>query len=153
MNSDTITILGMESDAASLLRNRARDTPGGVVIDATNSAALNTWHDVETALAQSFAALREAKKRDVNLVAIVRTDDEYGRQGALPAMFACALTSAVRTLALEARDLTMMANVVAADDDGNRDALLRTVCDLLESDSVTGQVIVVGRGHLGKVQP
>lgn len=150
MSTQAITVVGMASDSIDVLREKASHVRGGVVFDATHSSTLQNWQDVERLLTEAFAAVKDAKERDVNLVAVVRTDDEFGRQGPFAAMVACALTSAIRTLALEARDLTMTANIVA-DSGEDSDALLNTVCQLLESSVVTGQVIVVGRGHLGKV--
>jgi hypothetical protein len=147
---ETISVIGMPSAHARRVREHAGEVRGGVVIDVTDTTGLGSWQDVEHFLSRAFLALKDAKQRDVNVVAIVRTDDEFGRQGPLPAMVACALTSAVRTLALEARRLRLTANVVS-DDGREPGALLDTVCGLLKSDAVTGQVIVVGRGHLGKV--
>jgi hypothetical protein len=150
MSVETIRVVGMQAERARRVREHASEARGGVVIDVTDTTRLSSWQDVEHALSTAFMALRDAKQRDVNVVAIVRADDEFGRQGPLSAMVACALTSAVRTLALEARRLRLTANVVA-DDGGEPGALLDTVCGLLKSEAVTGQVIVVGRGHLGKV--
>jgi hypothetical protein len=64
-------------------------------------------------------------------------------------MVACGLTSAIRALAMETRD-GPVANVIS-DDGSASQSLAATVAWLLSGNTITGEVITIGRSHLGKV--
>jgi hypothetical protein len=149
VSDGALHVIGTGSATVELVRDVAHETKG-VVIDASDCSVVNRWDDVERILTDAFFGLREAKQRGVNAVVVVHSDDELGRRGAPAAMLACALTSAVRSLALEDRERKLTANVVAVDDQSAAD-VVRAVRWLLSGGSVTGQVIALGRGHLGKV--
>jgi hypothetical protein len=121
----------------------------GLFIDAFDTTLLTSWTEAKQVFTEAFHALREAKRSGVNAVVRVHTDDGYGRRGELGAMVACGLTSATRTLAMEMRDGSV-ANVIS-DDGTASENLLATISWLLSSSAITGEVITLGRGHLGRV--
>ena len=68
-------------------------------------------------------------------------------------MVATGLLSAARTAALEGVRRGWTANVVAFDEDADRSAVERWAQQLIEAGEVTGELVRVGEGHIGKALP
>lgn len=148
MTDATVVLVGSDAATEAEVRDALRDTDG-LFIDAFDTTSLTSWTEAKRVFTEAFHALREAKQSGVNAVVRVHTDDEYGRRGELGAMVACGLTSAIRALAMEMRD-GPVANVISDDGTASR-SLAATVSWLLSGNAVTGEVITIGRSHLGKV--
>ncbi len=111
------------------------------------------WSDVLAELTRAFQMSRTAAQAEESFVYVVRTDDLLGRDGPGGAMIATGLLSAARTAAIEGSHKGWTANVVAYDDDADRDIVEGWANRLLDSDGVTGEVIRIGPGHIGKALP
>jgi hypothetical protein len=68
-------------------------------------------------------------------------------------MVAAGLLSAARTAALEGARRGWTANVVGYDEGADRAAVEEWAHHLLENGAVTGELIRVGSGHIGKALP
>lgn len=145
-------VIGLNAHAEERIRSGLADITSGLIVDASHADELTGWEDLEQLLFRAFALFRSAKQQDKSVVVIVHADDLLGRRGALAGMAASALTSCVRTLALEARKLTLAANIVATDSGQDLSLVTTTVRWLLTNSGVTGQLVTLGRGNLGKVQ-
>lgn len=112
------------------------------------------WAEVRAELERAFNLSREAARAGQNLVYVVHHDDLLGRRGAGNAMVAAGLLSAARTAAIEGSRKGWTANVLAHDDDSDPE-LIDGWAERLAEDSfgVTGEVIRLGAGHLGKALP
>jgi hypothetical protein len=111
------------------------------------------WEEVLAELTRAFEATRTAVRDGRSVVYVVRQDDLLGRRGPGNAMVAAGLLSAARTAALEGANKGWSANVVAFDDDADRSTVDDWSQRLLDSDGVTGELVRVGAGHLGKALP
>ncbi|MFQ5523031.1 MAG: hypothetical protein ACE5F5_05585 [Acidimicrobiia bacterium] len=111
------------------------------------------WAAVRAEMEHIFNLSREAARQGESFVYVVCNDDLLGRRGAGNAMLACGLLSAARTAALEGTRKGWRANVVAYDEGTDRSLVDEWARRLLESDGVTGEVIRIGPGHLGKALP
>jgi len=111
------------------------------------------WEEVRSVLTDAFLAGRSAAQAGDSFVFVVHQDDLLGRRGAGNAMVACGLLSAARTAALEGATKGWTANVVAFDEDAARSTVEAWAQRLLDSEGVTGELIRVGPGHLGKALP
>ncbi len=111
------------------------------------------WAEVRAELARAFVMSREAAQREESFVYVVANDDLLGRRGAGSAMVATGLLSAARTAAIEGSRKGWTANVVAYDEDAEPAAVDAWVERLLDSGGVTGEIVRVGPGHLGKALP
>jgi hypothetical protein len=113
----------------------------------------DAWEEVLAELTQAFEASRASARAGESFVYVVRQDDLLGRRGAGTAMVAAGLLSAARTAALEGTRKGWTANVVAYDEDADRAVVENWAKRLLDSDGVTGELIRVGPGHVGKALP
>lgn len=111
------------------------------------------WEEVRTELARAFQMSRTAAQAEESFVYVVHHDDLLGRRGPGNAMVATGLLSAARTAAIEGSRKGWTANVIAYDDHAERDQVERWAKRMLESHGVTGELIRVGSGHLGKALP
>ncbi|MGD2102294.1 MAG: hypothetical protein PVG83_08640 [Acidimicrobiia bacterium] len=111
------------------------------------------WGAVRSELERAFDLAREAARAEESFVFVVHHDDLLGRRGAGNAMVAAGLLSAARTAALEGSRKGWTANVIAFDEDAPTDEVDRWANWMLDSHGVTGEVIRVGPGHLGKALP
>lgn len=112
------------------------------------------WSRVRAELERAFSQSREAALAEEHIVYLVHIDDLLGRRGAANAMIAAGLLSAARTAALEGARKGWAANVIAYDDDTDP----RLVSDWAERmasnpQGVTGEIIRLGRSHIGKALP
>lgn len=111
------------------------------------------WAEVLAELTRAFESSRAAAQTGDSIVYVIRQDDLLGRRGAGNAMVATGLLSAARTAALEGARKAWTANVVAYDEDVDRSSVEGWATRLLESEGVTGELIRIGPGHLGKALP
>lgn len=110
------------------------------------------WPEVEGELLQAFTLTQEAFAAAAPIVYLVRQPDLLGQEGSPGAMLAGALLSGARALAMEDRDSTTTINVLAHDDGAGPAAIARWIATLLDAPGISGEVVRLGRGHLGKVQ-
>lgn len=111
------------------------------------------WEEVLGELTRAFEIAREAARNQESIVFVVAQDDLLGRRGSGKAMVAAALLSAARTAALEGAGKGWTANVVAHDQDADRAEVESWAIRLLASDGVTGELLRIGPGHIGKALP
>lgn len=117
------------------------------------SEVSDDWPEVRAELERAFEMSREAAQNGDSFVYVVRNDDLLGRRGPGKAMVATGLLSAARTAAIEGSRKGWTANVVAHDADVERDTIETWVRRMLDSDGVTGELIRIGPGHIGKTLP
>ena len=111
------------------------------------------WDEVLAELTRVFELSRAAAQAEDSIVYVVRQDDLLGRRGSGNAMVATGLLSAARTAALEGARKGWTANVVAYDEEADRAAVRAWAQRLLDLGDVTGELVRVGPGHVGKTLP
>jgi hypothetical protein len=111
------------------------------------------WTLVRAELTRAFEVSRASAQAEESLVYVVRQDDLLGRRGPGNAMVATGLLSAARTAALEGSRKRWTANVVAYDEGTDPEAVQAWARRMLEADDVTGELVRVGAGHIGKTLP
>lgn len=111
------------------------------------------WPSILAELTQAFEAARAAAHAEESIVFVVRQDDLLGRRGPGNAMVATGLLSGARTAAVEGSRKGWTANVVAFDEGVNRSSAEAWAQRLLETGDVTGELVRVGPGHIGKALP
>jgi hypothetical protein len=111
------------------------------------------WDEVLAELTRVFELSRAAAQAEDSIVYVVRQDDLLGQRGAGNAMIATGLLSAARTAALEGARKGWTANVVAYDEEADREAVQAWAQRLLDSGDVTGELVRVGPAHVGKTLP
>ena len=111
------------------------------------------WRDVLAELTRAFEMSRAAARAEESFVYVVRTDDLLGRGGPGGAMIASGLLSGARTAAIEGSRKGWTANVVAYDVDADREAVKERAAKLLDAAAVSGELVRVGPGHIGKALP
>jgi hypothetical protein len=113
----------------------------------------DVWDEVAAELARVFELSRAAAQSEESIVYVVSQDDLLGRRGPGNAMVATGLLSASRTAALEGTRKGWTSNVIAYDQDAVRASVEAWAERLLDSEEVTGELIRVGPGHIGKALP
>ena len=108
------------------------------------------WAAVLDEVTRAFEVTRSSAQNEGSIVYVVRQDDLLGRRGAGNAMVACGLLSAARTAALEGARKGWTANVLAFDEVADRAMVEEWARRLLDDGAVTGELIRVGSGHIGK---
>lgn len=111
------------------------------------------WDAAKAELRRAFETSRAAAIAEASFVYVLRTDDLLGRDGPGGAMVAAGLVSAARTAAIEGSRKGWTVNVIAYDGDVPREAVERWANYVVGDEGVTGEVIHVGPGHLGKALP
>lgn len=111
------------------------------------------WAEVRAELERLFVVAREAARVSEPLVIVVNGDDLLGRGGVGNAVVATGALSAVRTAALEGVRGGWTVNLVAWEGEDGRQAAGGWAERMLDSSGVTGEVIRIGPGHLGKALP
>lgn len=111
------------------------------------------WSEIRAELDRAFQMSRAAATDEESFVYVVHHDDLLGRRGAGNAMVATGLLSAARTAALEGVRKGWTANVIAHDDDADPAEIELWAERMLESGGVTGELIRIGPGHIGKALP
>ena len=99
---------------------------------------------VEAALLDAFYRSQEAARNQEPIVYVLKQRDLLGQGTVLGAILASALLSAVRTLAAEKN----VANAVAIGDDAAHAE--HWIAILHDQTDVTGELIRLGPGHVGK---
>lgn len=114
----------------------------------------DNWAEVREELVRAFEFSRKAAREEQSFVYVVHHDDLLGRRGPGQAMVAAGLLSAARTAAIEGSRKGWTANVIAYDDQADRE-MVEGWAQRLTGDSggVTGELIRVGSTHLGKALP
>jgi hypothetical protein len=113
----------------------------------------DAWDEVVAELTIVFQLSRRAAKEEESVVFVVGQDDLLGRRGPGRAMVAGGILSAARTAALEGARKGWSVNVIAYDQDVDRSLVAEWAERLLQPGGVTGELIRVGPGHLGKALP
>ena len=108
------------------------------------------WSQVLGELTRAFEVSRASAQAEESFVYVVRQDDLLGRRGPGNAMVATGLLSAARTAALEGARKGWTANVVAFDQGIDPEAVRSWAQRLLDSGDVTGDMVHLGPGHVGK---
>lgn len=111
------------------------------------------WATVKAELDRAFQMSRTAAQAEESIVYVVHHDDLLGRRGSGNAMVAAGLLSAARTAAIEGSRKGWTANVVAYDDEADREQVERWANWMLDSNGATGELIRIGNSHLGKALP
>ena len=142
--------LDLDHDGAALGdRLRTLQTVGAVF---TAVDAVDDWQAVEDRLVEAFELSRRCVERAEPLIFLVRASDVRGTRGPLPAALAHALLSAARTLAMEGARERFVVNVVAADGSIDTQEVCSVVAWLLDSRTVTGELIDLGTPKFGRLQ-
>jgi hypothetical protein len=108
------------------------------------------WAEVRAELNRAFQISREAAQAGRSLVYVVHQDDLLGRRGAGNAMMATGLLSAARTAAIEGSRKGWTANVIAFDEGSDIAAAEDWANHVILSGKVTGELVRIGPGHIGK---
>lgn len=108
------------------------------------------WARVRAELTRAFEVSRASAQAEQSFVYVVKQDDLLGRRGPGNAMVATGLLSAARTAALEGARKGWTANVVAYDEGTDLGAVQVWAQRLLEAGDVTGDLVHLGPGHVGK---
>lgn len=111
------------------------------------------WAWIRTELTRAFEVSRASAQAEESFVYVVRQDDLLGRRGPGNAMVATGLLSAARTAALEGARKGWTANVVAYDEGTDPEAVHAWARRMLEAGDVSGELVRVGAGHIGKTLP
>jgi hypothetical protein len=106
------------------------------------------WEAVLAELTEAFQLTQEAVRAGQPVVYVVENDSLLGRTGAGPAMVATGLLSGARTAALEQSPV----NVVAVGEGVPAD-LLAEWCRRAGQPGMSGELLHLGGGHLGKTLP
>ncbi len=108
------------------------------------------WEQVAAELHAAFAGSQEAARQEESILYVVRNDDLLGRSGPARAMVSAGLVSGARTAALEGARRGWTANVVAYDEAVSHGAVLQRALTILEDGIITGELVHLGPGHIGK---
>ncbi len=111
---------------------------------------LKTWDDARIELIDAFERSREAARNEHSFVYIVTNDALLGRVGPANAMVAAGLLSGARTAAIEGVKKGWTANVIAYDDGNEPAGIIMRAAALLGDGLVTGELVHIGFGHIGK---
>lgn len=111
----------------------------------------DTWQDASAELTEAFAGSRQAARDEHSFIYVVSNDDLLGRNGATRAMVSAGLVSGARTAALEGSRKGWTANVIAYDPEVPPDAIIARAVSILRDGLISGELIHLGPGHIGKV--
>ena len=111
------------------------------------------WDEIRSELERAFRMSRTAARAKESFVYVVHNDDLLGRRSAGNAMVATGLLSAARTAAIEGSRKGWTVNVIAHEEDADREQVKRWAIWMLDSNGVTGELIRLGSSHLGKALP
>jgi NAD(P)-dependent dehydrogenase (short-subunit alcohol dehydrogenase family) len=122
-----------------------------LVLDGSSTRVAGEATEVGRALAEIFERVRTAIGEDRPVVVRVDAEDLLGHQGPERAAYVNAIIGIARAVAFEGASKGWRINVVAAP----RESLVTTdqVLDLVGNPSMTGQVVTLGSGLVGRVSP
>ncbi|MCY3662538.1 MAG: hypothetical protein OXH28_06900 [bacterium] len=123
----------------------------GAVLAACDLPA--DWRSVEERLADAFHVARQCAARGAPLVYVVHSEDVRGTRSPLASALATALIGCARAVACEFQRDGAAANVVAIPTDVDHSSAARVIGGLLADPVLTGELLDLGSGKLGKVQP
>ena len=109
-----------------------------------------TWDDARAELTAAFERSRDAARSENSFVYIIANDALLGRSGPADAMVAAGLVSAARTAAIEGWKKGWTANVIAYDDGHDPAGIIERAAALVADGLVTGELVHIGPGHIGK---
>jgi NAD(P)-dependent dehydrogenase (short-subunit alcohol dehydrogenase family) len=127
--------------------------PAEGLVFATDPGEPAGFQALEDELAECFLLTKQAAGHGRPVVYVLSQADLLGQRGALGAMRAGALLSAVRSLALEGARDGLRANAVAAGEDADPARVASWVRILLTQPGVSGELVRVDAAHLGKALP
>ncbi|MCI0545434.1 MAG: hypothetical protein L0Z49_13490 [Actinobacteria bacterium] len=113
----------------------------------------DVWAEVRDELERVFLITRQAAQREESFVYVVMTSHLLGRGGAGNAMVAAGLLSAARTAALEGARKGWTVNVISVEADAEPEVVETIAANLLATPAVTGELVRLGPGHLGRALP
>jgi hypothetical protein len=123
---------------------------GGLVLAADHNVG-DDWEAVRSELSEAFRLTKQAVTEGRSVVYVVHNDDLLGRDGLGAAIVATGLLSAARTAALEHRELSV--NTLAVARDSSPDDIGIWSRHLLAKGGPSGELVRLGRDHLGKALP
>lgn len=110
----------------------------------------DSWDEVADELRAAFIGSQDAARNGASIVYVVRNDDLLGRSGSGRAMVSAGLVSGARTAAMEGARKGWTANVVAYDEDIPPETVLQRAQAILKDGVITGELVHLGPGHIGK---
>lgn len=110
----------------------------------------STWDEARAELTAAFERSRDAARNEQPLVYIIANDALLGRNGPADAMVAAGLVSAARTAAIEGWKKGWTANVIAYDNGQDPAGIIERAAALVADGMVTGELVHIGPGHIGK---
>jgi hypothetical protein len=125
----------------------------GVVVVAAGPDIGDDWEAIAHELGEAFEATQAAVRAGHPVVYVVAGEDLLGQRGSPASMVACGLLSAARTAAIEGARASIAVNVVAAFADAEPVDVAAWVGRLWASHGVSGELVRLGTGHLGKALP
>lgn len=125
----------------------------GLVFVASGPEMGSDWDGVAHELSEVFRLTQQAVRSAAPVVYVVAGEDLLGQRGAPAAMVATGMLSAARTAAVETSRAGVPINVVAAYEDAALEDVAAWIERLLVPTGVTGEVVRVGVGHIGKALP
>jgi hypothetical protein len=111
---------------------------------------IDTWEEAKAELSLAFEGSRASAQREESIVYIVSNDALLGRSGGPAAMVAAGLLSGARTAAVEGWKKDWTANVLAYEADQDPESVLQRAVKLLEDGMISGELVHLGPGHIGK---
>jgi hypothetical protein len=108
------------------------------------------WGEISAELARAFEVSRNAAQAGSSLVYVVHENDLLGRRGPGNAMVATGLLSAARTAAIEGSRQGWTVNVIAFDEGAEMSEAEEWANRLILSGAITGELLRIGPGHIGK---
>ena len=113
--------------------------------------SVSGWDAVSAELEAAFVGSRNAASNEEPIVYVVSNDALLGRAGPEAAMVASGLLSGARTAAIEGSRKGWTVNTIAYDPDhADTAAIIEKAVWLMGDGSITGELIHVGPGHIGK---
>lgn len=123
----------------------------GALIFVADRKVGEDWEMVLAELTEAFHLTQVAVREGLPVVYLVENDSLLGRSGTGAAMVAAGLLSAARTAALEQLRAGLPVNVIAVDEGVEGATIARWCRRALEPGrGVTGELLHLGGGHLGK---
>ena len=138
---------------APLERALRSEPPERGLVFAADPDAPADYEALEEELAECFRLTQAAVGAGEPVVYVVAQADLLGQRGALAAMRAGALLSAMRSLAVEGARDGLRANALAVGVDSDGAAVARWARLLLADAAVSGELVRVEAAHVGKVVP
>jgi hypothetical protein len=123
------------------------------LVFVANPGVSDEWTAVLEELTEAFDLSQAAARNGGPIVYLLEGDDLLGRRGSGPAMVACGLLSAARTLALETARAGVPVNVVALGATTKSESVRFWVEALCRPHGPNGELIRLGADHLGKALP